>query len=83
MWIERVIAFGCAVSAAFLLGFMFGKAYLKRKMRRREEEEKLADYLPGKIKPIKPWPPPPKEDDDTKTDELETEKITQGNPKGA
>lgn len=43
--ITEVIILGVMVASAFSLGFIFGKAYVKRKMKRREEEA-LADYLP-------------------------------------
>lgn len=36
--IGRAIILGVMTISAFSLGFMAGKAYVKRKMRRREEE---------------------------------------------
>lgn len=45
--ITKAIILGVVVVSAFSLGFISGKAHLKRKMRRREEEI-LADYLPEK-----------------------------------
>jgi len=78
--ITRAIVLGLMMFSAFSLGFMSGKTYLKRKMRRREDEAELADYLPDNLEGLAP---PPEEDDDTKTGELETEKVTQGHPEDA
>ena len=35
----RAVILGLMTISAFSLGFIFGKAYLRRKMRRREEDD--------------------------------------------
>lgn len=88
MWIERVIALGCVISAAYILGFLSGKAHLQRKMKRREKEIP-ADYLPDEKvfaaaeRERKRRGGAVREDNDTKTGELKIKRDTQGNPNDA
>ena len=83
---ERIIYFVVIISASFTLGFMCGSAYVKRKMRRREEEKLISQ---GRVKSevVKHGPTGAtgkiKDDEDTKTGELEIEKVTKGHPDDA
>lgn len=89
--ITRAIILGVVVIAAFSLGFMSGSAYVKRKMRRREEEELFSRMEKEAKKPLSEEEVSDisammriykvKEDDDTKTGEMV--KVTQGHPKDA
>lgn len=90
--IERVILIGIVILSAFSLGVISGKAYVKRKMRRREEEqfsrmekeakkplseEEVSD-ISAMMQTYKV-----KEDDDTKTGELKIETVKKGHPNDA
>jgi len=45
MWIERVIAFFCVVCAAFILGWLAGHAYYRRKDKlMRAELQRLRNW---------------------------------------
>lgn len=85
-----------AFSLGFISGRVYARKKLMRRIKILENfkqavkalcpkiqngETELADYLPGKVNPPKPWPPPPKENDDTKTGEMV--RITKGHPKDA
>lgn len=78
--ITEAIILGVMVASAFSLGFIIGKAYLRRKMRRasdtmfqtisRGKEIKLARYAPDKGEPqmeiCEIEEKEPKEDDETR-----------------
>lgn len=85
---ERIIYLAVIISASFALGFICGKAYVKRKMRRREDEDLFSRMEKearrrGQISNPDNVPPPPKDDEDMKTGELKLEKVTQGHPDDA
>lgn len=81
--ITRAIILGVVTLAAFSLGFIIGKAYVKRKMRRREEIA-IGEIMFGKEtheKQMAKVREAEKEDDDTKTGEMV--RVKKGHPKDA